>query len=100
MLAICFNLDQSKTLSSGNGLTLSQTSPCFYTCAVQVLFENTVGKGEIACDKHSVFYPFGVPSTIFINLKIVVCKLSQFGRVSNLSFGKGLKDEFHYLSYI
>ena len=40
--AICFNLDQSKILSSGNGLiewcllTLSQTSPGFYVSAVQV----------------------------------------------------------------
>ena len=39
---------------------------------------------------HSVFYPFGELYTIFIKLKIVVCKLFQFGRVYNLSFGKGL----------
>ena len=29
MSAICFNLDQSKILSSGNGLTLHQTIPSF-----------------------------------------------------------------------
>ena len=34
--AICFNLDQSKILLSGNDLTLSQTSPGFYVSAVQV----------------------------------------------------------------
>ena len=31
---ICFNLDLSKILSSGKGLTLSQTSPGFYVSAV------------------------------------------------------------------
>ena len=36
---------------------------------------------------HSVFYPLG---RIFIIFEIVVCKLFQFGRVQNLSFGKGL----------
>ena len=30
---------------------------------------------------HSVFYPFGWLSAIFIQLEIVVCKLFQFGRV-------------------
>ena len=39
---------------------------------------------------HSVFYPFGELSAIFIKFKIVVCKLFQFGRVKNMSFGKGL----------
>ena len=38
----------------------------------------------------SVFYPFDKLSAIFIKFKIVVCKLFQFGRVKNLSFGKGL----------
>ena len=38
----------------------------------------------------SVFNPFRELSAIFIKFKIVVCKLFQFGRVSNLSFGKGL----------
>ena len=37
---------------------------------------------------HSVFYPFGELSAMFIKFEIVVCKLSQF---INLSFGKGLK---------
>ena len=30
---------------------------------------------------HSVFYPFGELSTIFIKFEIVICKLFQFGRV-------------------
>ena len=30
---------------------------------------------------HSVFYPFEELSTIFIKLKIVVCRLFEFGRV-------------------
>ena len=39
---------------------------------------------------HSVFYLFGQLSAILIKLKIVVCKVSQFGRVQNLLFGKGI----------
>ena len=40
---------------------------------------------------HSVFYPIGELSAIFIKVEIVICKLFQFGRVQNLSFGKELK---------
>ena len=40
---------------------------------------------------HSVFYTFWELSAIFIKLKIFICKLFQFGRVQNMSFGKGLK---------
>ena len=53
-------------------------------------FENTVGKGEIARDEqfllfitsnfffsHSVFYPFGELSVIFIKFEIAICKLFQ-----------------------
>ena len=39
---------------------------------------------------HSVFYPFGELLTIFIKFIIDVFKLFQFGRVQNLSLGKGL----------
>ena len=58
-------------------------------------FENTVGKGEIARNEqfllsHSVFYLVIELSVVFIKFKIVVCKLFPFGRVWNLSFGKGL----------
>ena len=41
---------------------------------------------------HSVFYPFGELSAVFIKFEIVVCKLFLFERVSTLSFGKGLRD--------
>ena len=39
---------------------------------------------------HSVFYSFRKLSAIFIKFEFVVCRLFQFGRVLNLSFGKGL----------
>ena len=39
---------------------------------------------------HSVFYPSGELFAIFMEFKIVVCKLFQFGRAKNLSLGKGL----------
>ena len=45
-------------------LTLSQTSPIFYVSAVQV-FENTVGKGEIALNEQYLLFP--VFSTRFEN---------------------------------
>ena len=38
---------------------------------------------------HSVFYPYGVLSSIFIKFRNVVCKPFEFGKVYNLSFGKG-----------
>ena len=38
----------------------------------------------------SVFYPLGELSSISIEFKIVIYKLFRFGRVLNLSFGKGL----------
>ena len=47
---------------------------------------------------HSVFYPFEELSAIFIKFEIVVCKLFQFERVLNLSFGKGL-NAFRSLRY-
>ena len=39
---------------------------------------------------HIVFYRCRELSDIFIKFKIVVCKPFQFGRVQNLSFGKGI----------
>ena len=38
----------------------------------------------------SVFYPFGELTAVFIKFTIVVCNLYQFGRILQLSFGKGL----------
>ena len=46
--AICFNLDQSKILSSCNGLTLFHTIPTFNDPPRKRPFENIVGKGENA----------------------------------------------------
>ena len=80
-----------------------------FTCLQCKSFENTVEEGEIAGNKktlwekekllimsnlsfsHSVFYPFGELSAIFIKFRIVICKLFQFGRDKNLSFGIGLR---------
>ena len=45
----------------------------------------------------SVFCHFRKLSTIFINFKIVIWKLIQFGRVQNLSFGKVLKANNSYI---
>ena len=39
---------------------------------------------------HSVFCPFRKVSAMLIKFEVVVCKLFQFGRVQNLSFGKGI----------
>ena len=62
-------------------------------CLQYKSFENTVEKLLVMTNfsfSHSVFYPFGELYDIFIKFEIVVCKLFQFGRVKNLSFGKGL----------
>ena len=63
-------------MNHSDALTLSQTSPGFYVSAVQV-FENTVGKGEIARNEQfhllpQCFLPVGELSAIFIKLEIVV----------------------------
>ena len=47
--AICFNLDKSKILSSGNGLIL--------TTQKDRPLENTVGKGENAGNHHFLHFP-------------------------------------------
>ena len=50
---------------------------------LKTLWEN----GEIARNEqfllfpHSVFFPFGERSAIFIKFEIVVCKLFQFGKL-------------------
>ena len=70
----------------------------FYPFPRQALVWRTsllkVGKGEISqwekekllvtsnfSFSHTVFYPFGELSAIFIKFETVVCKLFQFGRV-------------------
>ena len=57
-----------------------------FTCLQYKPFENTEGKGEIACNEQfllflSVFYVFEELSANFIKFAIVFCKLFQFGRV-------------------
>ena len=69
-------------------------------CLQYKSFENTVGKGEIACKEQFLlflqcffFYLFGELSAFFDKFEIVLCKVFQFGRVLNLSFGKGLSND-------
>ena len=72
-----------------NKLIHSHTVTPFDAPRKQALFENTVGKGEIARNEqfssftHSVFYPFRKLSAIFIKFKIVVCRLFEVGPVWN-----------------
>ena len=68
--------------------TLSQTSPCFYASAgsTSLNFENTMRKGEIARNEQFLLYPYCfLPSRITfpysMKFRIVVCKLSKFGKV-------------------
>ena len=58
-------------------------------------FENTAGKGEIAPNEQfhlfpQCFLPFWRTFRHFNQLEFVICRLSQFERVKNLLFGKGL----------
>ena len=54
--SVCFNLDQFKILSSGNGLTHSHTMT-LWTPLGNKPFENTVGKGEIARNEQFLLFP-------------------------------------------
>ena len=70
------------------------TSPGFYVSIQYKSFENTVVKAKLLLTSnfsfsHCVFCLFQEFSFIFVKFKIV-CKLFQFGRVLNLSFGKVL----------
>ena len=67
-----------------------------FSCLQYKSFENTVGKGEIDRNEQFLLFPqYFLPVwrtfAIFVKFKIVVCKVFQFGRVYNLSFGKGLR---------
>ena len=89
-------------------LTLSQTSPGFLRVCRTSLLKTLWEKEKLLVTSnfsfsHSVLYPSGELSAIFLKFKIVVCKLFQFGRVKNLSFGKGLKlqlDNEQRINYI
>ena len=59
------------------------------TCLQYKSSENTLGKGEIACNEQFLlflqcFLPSGELSDIFIKFEIVVCKLFQFEQVGNV----------------
>ena len=86
---------QKKIVSLGHLPMVFLALSLIFTCLQHKSFENTVGKGEIVHNEqfllfHSVLYPFGELSVIFIKFEIVVCKLFEFGRVQKLLFGKGL----------
>ena len=74
---------QKLYLWSGQRLTGFPKQALVFTCLQYKSFEITVRKGEIARHdfsfSHSVLYPLGDLSAFFIKLKIVVCKLFQFG---------------------
>ena len=76
-------------------LTLSQTNFAFHVSADIVFIKTLWEKEKLLVTSNfsfsrSVFHPFGELSAIYFKLEIVVCKLFQFGRVYNLSFGKEL----------
>ena len=69
---------------SGQRLTGFPKQALVFTCLLYKSFEITVGKGEIARYEQFLlflqcFLPFWRLSAFFIKLKIVVCKLFQFG---------------------
>ena len=76
-------------------LTLSQTSPCFVHVCITSLLKKTWEKEKLLVTSNFPS-PMAFSTTLenFLTFsskfKIVVCKLFQFGRVLNLSFGKGL----------
>ena len=70
---------------NGQRLTGFSKQALVFMCLQYKSFEIIVGKGEIARHEQfllfPVFYPLRDLSAFFIKLKIVVCKLFQFGRV-------------------
>ena len=104
--AICFNLDQSKILFSGNGLinvlhfdvwlkkiNLLPNEPLFsrlhYTS-----FVNTMGKGEIAHNDQFLlflqcFLCFWSNFYHFKQIQSVVCQLFQFGSLEIVAWERG-----------
>ena len=83
---ICFNLDQSKILSSGNWLTLSPNKPWNLRVSSISFLKTLWEKGKLLIMSNfsfsrSVFYYFGEYSATFIKFKIVVCRPFEFGKV-------------------
>ena len=82
---IC-RLQLVSTLTSLTSLTLSLISPGFlHVCGTSLLKTLWKNKKLLITSNfsfsHSVFYPFGELSPIFIRYEIVVCKLFKVGRV-------------------
>ena len=78
-------LDQSKNLSFGKRLNPFPNKPWFLRVCSTSILKTLWGKDELLFTSnfsfsHSVFYPFGELSFIFIKFIIFVCKLFQFGR--------------------
>ena len=79
--AICFNLDQSKMLSSSNWLTLYHTMATFDS-PKEKAFGNSVGKGRNADNKHflhNVFYPLKNKFKMLSHTETVICNCFRFG---------------------
>ena len=87
----CFNLDQSKIVSSGNGL--NPHKPCFFTCLQYKSFENTGGKGEIAHYEQFLLFPIRFLPILenFLPFSLSLSANSSGWKSLKLSFGKGLK---------
>ena len=85
--AICFNLEESKILLSGNGLTLYHTIPTYYDCYKKP-FKNTVEKGENAGDQHFLLFP---QCFLPMSKRISVFKSHLFCRLPLLSIWTSLK---------
>ena len=76
----------SSKSDSIHSITISQTSPVFFCVCSTSRFKTLWKKEKLLVTSnfsfsHSVFYPFRDLSAIFIKFEIVVCKLSQLGRV-------------------
>ena len=79
--AICFNLDQSEILSSGNGLNIIEQ--CWLLTTLQKIpFKNTVGKGEDAGNQYFLLFQHCFPEskndTISAFVEIIACKCFHF----------------------
>ena len=72
--------------SAGGGINPFPNKPWFLRVCSESLLKTLWEKEKLLIMSnfsffHSVFYPFGELSAIFIKFEIIVCKLLQFGRV-------------------
>ena len=122
--AICFNLDQSKILLSGNGLNIAKM-----TISVCEMVEHIMGKGENADNQHFLLFPpcfrktslsgllngtgsntakvimigfvFESVESIVENEKMVVTSIQSFPiRSSKRFFLRVIKIQANYLNFI